>query len=291
MIGQNSIEENRPDNSDRDFYRRKHAVGRHKMDWAHVNIKNPFPIELNVPGFFKNVQTAFLVELEIMQKEYISFITGIYRAVQFIAFPGNVAVGTIGNIMNGRIWAKVADAKKFYLLYMEEGTGVFMKPGWSPQKMDSVIGAGRRIKREGKMIVPRGRGCAWTDPGGDVHPGADFLFLPMAKEIKPNYNKESRKDEDKSNFIFRPSTEGKPGLHELKKKNIEFLTPVRLTLLMQKVYQRALNMAGSYKKGGEYKKVTRNKFTKMIDPKAELAAIEATKKRREAFGEIGKAGY
>ncbi len=257
--------ENKRDTSDRYFYQKHHST-RNLPKYKNTGgiIPNYFPIELDASGFFRNIREAFLIELDALQQEYIAFVSGIYRNAQFISFPGTpkIITATMQKVI-GAFIAKVADVKRFYLAYVEHGTGVNAMEGWTPGMMDALIGAERGIQRPADgRIVPRGKGYEWTDPGGETHPGANFLFIPLQKGVKPNRDKESRKGDDRSQFKIRPWSMGQHGQHRLEQKNFSFLTKEKLYIFAQKVYDRALSMPGSFKQGSRYEKFTPARYKK-----------------------------
>lgn len=293
-IGQNSISENKRDTSDKLFYYRHHRT-KSFADLGRMggSIPNYFSVELDVSGFFRNIREAFLIELEALQQEYITFVSGVYRNAQFISFPGTpkIITATMQKVI-GAFIAKVADVKKFYLAYVEHGTGVNAMEGWTPGMMDSVIGAERGIQRPADgRIVPRGKGYEWTDPGGETHPGANFLFIPLQKGVKPNRDKESRKSDDRSQFKIRPWSMGQVGQGLLDQKNFAFLTKEKLYIFAQKVYDRALSMPGSFKQGGKMERLTATRYKQFTEKvgKEQVSSglgqfrLKATSERYEQF--------
>lgn len=242
------------DLGDKGFYQKHHGGASLKYDKYYRKnrylIKNVFSVELNVPGFTRNLRTAFFEELKALQNEYISFVSGIYRDAQFIAFPGTpkIIMDTARSLI-GSFKARVADKNKFYLAYVEWGTGLNVEwPGYDTSMMERALGSPeRKFERLGGFITARGKGCAWTDPGGTEHPGADFLFIPLKKGAVPIRNKEDREGEDRSSFKIRRKSSGQKAKRRLSFASKSFLTPMRLLKFTQDVFHRALNMEGSYK--------------------------------------------
>ena len=253
-----------------------------KAEW--VKELNPFPIELNPQGFFNNVRTVFLQQLEKLQQEYIMFIDGIYNGAKFI-FEGTPKLISTGlKRLIGEFKARVEDKQKFYLAYVEWGTGTHRSlPGFTNQMMEDALGNPGRgitltIEGYGKitkrpvdgLIIPRGAGHPWTDPGGTEHPGANYLFIP---------------DKDPP---FSMWTKGVEPKHELRKQTESFLTPGRLHLFICNVYSIALGMPGSYKAGGKYIEV--RKQESLEDFKAAVSSLKA--RAAAIFAGPGKAeGY
>lgn len=177
--------------------------------------------QIDVNDLNNKIKASFKLHCRDIQSQLVAYINGIYNAQasrgEIRNFPAIMTKSGIGTGVNITAHLGKVD-NKFYTIFQEYGTGLYMDKNWSPSKTEAVINANRSMARNGKMISPRGKNSPWVDYGGVHHPGHNVIVFEIGGEK-----------------IIVSETKGSKPQKLLSKKMDTFLKPVRLKRLMTSV--------------------------------------------------------
>lgn len=185
--------------------------------------------QIDVNNFSQHIRLNFESQCRNMRKDLAKYIDGIYNARgsvgKFQTFPPIMTKSGIGIGVNITAYLGKTD-NKFYTIFQEYGTGLYMDPKWTPDKTDAIINANRTMSRNGKMISPRGKNSPWKDYGGGQHPGHNVIVFTIGGKT-----------------IVVPETKGVKPQKLLAKKIDSFLTVARLRNMIKPVIPFASKMS------------------------------------------------
>jgi len=148
------------------------------------------------PTFYMQFGKLFIDECKKVHEDYRAGLQAwlkipVRKSLFAVYYPYNVWDPTC------EFSCEIDITNSLYRLFVEYGTGLFMKPGWTPAMTESVLAAyqqppgnlSRGIPRPDKFIY--GRGSPWLDPwhGKPMQkwPGATFMKWPgTGQEESPN---------------------------------------------------------------------------------------------------------
>ena len=185
--------------------------------------------QIDVNDLNNKIKASFKLHCRDIQSQLVSYINGIYNAQaskgQIQNFPSIMTKSGIGIGVNITAHLGKVD-NKFYTIFQEYGTGLYMDPKWTPDKTDAIINANRTMSRNGKMISPRGKNSPWKDYGGGQHPGHNVIVFTIGGKT-----------------IVVPETKGVKPQKLLAKKIDSFLTVARLRNMIKPVIPFASKMS------------------------------------------------
>ena len=177
--------------------------------------------QIDVSDLNNKIKASFKLHCRDIQSQLVSYIDGIYNAKAskgtIQSFPAIMTKSGIGVGVNITAHLGKVD-NKYYTIFQEYGTGLYMDKNWSPAKTDAIINANRSMARNGKMISPRGVNSPWVDYGGNQHSGHNVLVFTIGGQK-----------------IVISEVKGQKAQKLMSKKMNTFLTPARLKRLMVSV--------------------------------------------------------
>ena len=182
--------------------------------------------------FAFHLQQSFFVECICLQDRFGEQMEELYSDAR--VYPGryvNLANSNEYVFMGSSV---VLNPEAYYLRYVEWGTGIFMRPGWSPGDTERLHGnPGRGIHRQGKRTAPRGVGFDWEDLAGNPRKGWHTMIWKRGGKV------------------FRmKSTKGQPGQHRLGDMAKSFLNKGALCEVATKALRKALMRTNYIVEGG-----------------------------------------